>query len=280
MSDDWYEEDDEEEGSWPAPWEDEEGPDGSDLARGAALGWLAMLPLLLAYEVGVLLMRGEWHNTSALALSSILRPFGEHADAARRILLGLLSLGALVYCLRREWALGPLLLRTAKEGFLAALVLGPISVLALDALGDVLPPLPRLAAQSGSSVHLAPALLLFGGAAYEELLFRLGLYGALYVVLRLLLSALSARGPGLRWSAEILSLLGSSLAFAAFHLEACVAWLGVGGDPFEPAIFTYRVLAGMLLGLLFRWRGPGVAAWAHGLFNLGLLLGAGPDVFR
>ena len=77
-----------------------------------------------------------------------------------------------------------------------------------------------------------------------------------------------------------LSLLGSSLAFAAFHLEACVAWLGVGGDPFEPAIFTYRVLAGMLLGLLFRWRGPGVAAWAHGLFNLGLLLGAGPDVFR
>ena len=37
-------------------------------------------------------------------------------------------------------------------------------------------------------------------------------------------------------------------------------------------------LAGILLGLLFRWRGPGVAAWSHGLFNLALLLGIDPDV--
>ena len=35
----------------------------------------------------------------------------------------------------------------------------------------------------------------------------------------------------------------------------------------------------ILLGLLFRWRGVGVTAWTHGLFNLALLLGAGPDVF-
>ena len=83
-----------------------------------------------------------------------------------------------------------------------------------------------------------------------------------------------------RWGAELVGLLGSSVAFAAFHLEVAVAWLGVGGEEFHPAVFTYRVLAGVLLGLLFRWRGPGTAAWAHGLFNLALLLGASPDVFR
>ena len=34
----------------------------------------------------------------------------------------------------------------------------------------------------------------------------------------------------------------------------------------------------LLLALLFLWRGPGVAAWTHGLFNFALILGAGPEV--
>ena len=42
----------------------------------------------------------------------------------------------------------------------------------------------------------------------------------------------------------------------------------------------WRLLAGILLAGLFRWRGLGVCAWAHGLFNLGLVLGAGPGVFQ
>ena len=54
--------------------------------------------------------------------------------------------------------------------------------------------------------------------------------------------------------------------------------VAAGGAPFEPGHFTWLCLAGMLLGLVFRLRGPGVAAWCHGLFNLGLYLGVDPDV--
>jgi hypothetical protein len=55
--------------------------------------------------------------------------------------------------------------------------------------------------------------------------------------------------------------------------------LGRGGEPFRAAVFTWRLFAGILLGTLFRWRGPGVAAWSHALFDLFLSTGAGPDVF-
>jgi hypothetical protein len=37
-------------------------------------------------------------------------------------------------------------------------------------------------------------------------------------------------------------------------------------------------LGGLALGLIFRWRGPGVAAWAHALFNVALWIGIDPDV--
>ena len=79
--------------------------------------------------------------------------------------------------------------------------------------------------------------------------------------------------------AELWGLLGSSALFACAHLAAFTAWLGPGGESYNGSVFTWRLLAGILLGLVFRWRGPGVAAWAHGLFNLALLVGAGPDVF-
>lgn len=282
MTDDWEYEDEEEDedGGWPAPWERGEDPDVGDLVRGAAWGWLAMLPLLAAYEFGVGMTGGDWHNTSELALFAILRPFGSNAGIARLVLLAVLTVAAAGYCLRRHWGLVPLLLRTAAEGLAAAVVLGPVLVYVIGATGDMLPPLPPLGLEPGARPGLGPALLLFGGAAYEELVFRLGLYGAVYVVFALLLRAVGGGDVLRRWGAETLALVGSSLAFAAFHLEGAVAWLGVGGEAFHPAVFTYRVLAGMLLGLLFRWRGPGTAAWAHGLFNLALLLGAGPDVFR
>ena len=70
----------------------------------------------------------------------------------------------------------------------------------------------------------------------------------------------------------------TSLAFAAVHLEVLASHLGPGGEPYDPYVFLWRLLAGILLALLFRWRGPGVAAWCHACFNVALLLGAGAEV--
>ena len=69
------------------------------------------------------------------------------------------------------------------------------------------------------------------------------------------------------------------MIFAAFHLDVVTRLLGVGGEDFDRGLFLWRLLAGLSLAALFRWRGLAVAAWAHGLFNGALLLGAGPGVF-
>jgi len=120
--------------------------------------------------------------------------------------------------------------------------------------------------------------VVFGGAAYEEITFRIGLLSLTFLGVTSILAFFGAPERGARHAARVVAVLVSSLAFAAFHLAAFNAWLGVGGEPFIPAVFAWRSLAGVQLAVLFLWRGPGVAAWTHGLFDFGLLLGAGPEV--
>ena len=121
--------------------------------------------------------------------------------------------------------------------------------------------------------------LVFGAGAYEEILFRVGAYSLLFLLARQSGTFFGLPPRGAALAAEGFALVTSSVLFAAFHLEGMLAWLGRGGEPFELARFLWRALAGLLLGVLFRWRGAGVAAWTHALFNVSLLLGAGPGVF-
>jgi hypothetical protein len=141
----------------------------------------------------------------------------------------------------------------------------------------------RLAAPAPQATGLATAARVLGAAAYEELVFRLGLVSLCVLVagalLRFLLGARDAARRAPSAAAVALALGAAALCFAAFHLAAFTSWLGAGGEAWNAAAFTWRALAGMLLGGLFLARGIGVAAWAHGLFNLALYLGAGPDVF-
>jgi hypothetical protein len=170
--------------------------------------------------------------------------------------------------------------RIVLEGVAAAVLLGPALVGGLTLLAPWVGTLDVSWDATRAPPSLAQAALVAGGAAWEELAFRVGTYGLIFLAVRRLCAAVGA-GPSLsRWSAEIAGLSGSALAFAAFHFRDFTGWLWNGGLEFTPAGFTWLALAGILLGVLFRWRGPGVAAWAHGLFNLALLIGIDPDVLQ
>jgi Type II CAAX prenyl endopeptidase Rce1-like len=253
--------------------------------RGLAVGFLALVPLLVLYELALAAGHEPGRSAAELVLFRAAQVFGSGADAARRALCAAATAWALVAAFRGRVALGPGLVRQVLEGALAALVLGPVLIGLMRAAEAVLGPaaspealavLPPLAAPG-----LGSAARLLGGAAYEELVFRFGLYSLLVLVVRAPAGFLFGRSAerGAAPLAEAVALVGSSLAFAAFHLASVTRRLGPGGEPWSAAVFTWRVLAGMLLAVLFRWRGLGTAAWAHGLFNLALDLGAGPDVF-
>ncbi|MCP5020603.1 MAG: CPBP family intramembrane metalloprotease [bacterium] len=255
-----------------------EGVDEPGLSRGVPLGFIAMAPLWLAYEVAYSQTGGTARNGSEMIMTYLLAPLGDAQVWARRGVLVALGFWALVHCARRHWGIGPLVMRIWLEGILGALALGPLLIFLVGVFGDSIPPLPALGEVSAGDQTLA--LFSLGGAAWEEIVFRVGLFGLIYLGARELAQFMGVPARAVRGLSEGAAWVLSSLLFAAYHLNGALAWLGASGEPFRPALFTYRFLAGMLLVGLFRWRGPGVAGIGHGVFNLALCLGAGPAVFQ
>src|SRR5262249_26232996 len=155
--------------------------------------------------------------------------------------------------------------RVMAWGIVAGLVLGPLLVLLQGLLGA-----ERLSAGPEPARALATTLRLVGAAPWEELCFRVGVYGGLFLAARHILVFFGLELAPARAGAELCALLGSALAFALFHLDAVQRLLGHQGEAFQSGLFLWRVSAGLLLAGLFRWRGFGVAAWAHAVFNLGI----------
>jgi hypothetical protein len=248
-------------------------------ARSLSLAFLATLPLFAAYEAGRHALGGDLRNTSELVIGRTLGFLGEYESLARSVVLLVLSIAAFVHVRQRHWRLGHSVLRSWAEGLAGAILLGPLLLLGTMLLGDSVEEVVLRSGPPSVVPDLARTALVFGASAWEELLFRVGIYSALYVVLCGVARFLGANDFVAGWIGEVSGWIGSSLFFAAIHLEVVVRHMGSGGEPFHSGLFAWRALAGLSLGLLYRWRGAGASAWAHGLFNVALLLGAGPGVF-
>jgi hypothetical protein len=255
--------------------------DAGDPTRGIALGYLSMLPLLLAYEGAA--RRGR-RNVGEVLLTLPLALLGPSASGARVVLILLLAVAAVFVLFRSGLGrdgpgLVPRLLRILLEGAVAALLLGPALLLLLGLVGAHPDAAELGLSRTGGELPLERAAFLAGGAAWEEIAFRIGVQSLSFLLASHLLRFLTEDPHVARAGAEVLSIAVSAAVFAGSHLAVFVQVLGPGGEPFRAAVFTWRLLAGILLGTLFRWRGPGVAAWCHALFDLFLSIGAGPDVF-
>jgi hypothetical protein len=251
-----------------------------------AVGFLAALPLFLAYELGLASAgRAARHNVAELLLGRGLEPLGSRVAAVRMALLALAQVLAFLVVRARGVELGRNLLRVFAEGLAAALLLGPLLVL-LQALLSVEPiELAPVAAPPTLVPPLERIACLAGAGAWEELLFRAGVFSIVWlgvfrsVALFSSSAGSASRGRGRR-TADAIAASISAFAFASAHLTVVTRAFGLGGEPFVGAVFLWRALAGLALGVLFRWRGFGVAAWAHALYNLAQALGASPAVFR
>ena len=260
------------------------------IERGLAAGLLALAPLLVLHEWALAGAPGH-RNTSELVLTLPLELLGDSARLVRGILFALLFFAALVHLFARGFDFRRGLARIYGEGLVGGIVFGPLLLFSLGLLGDAVPRAPVSGAPGapGDLPELTRVGWFLGAAVWEELLFRVGVYGLLYLLGKRLALFLAGaieteerEGPGPTWPewiGEAAGLIGSSLAFAAFHFRPFLTWLGEGGEPFDAARFVWLFVAGALLGALFRWRGLGVVGLTHALFNAALALGAGPAVF-
>lgn len=104
----------------------------------------------------------------------------------------------------------------------------------------------------------AQLVVSLGAGLYEELLFRV-----------LLVSGLIAVGKWLHWKRTVnvgFAVVVSALIFSAFH------YIGPLGDVLTLSSFTFRAIAGLLLSGLYVFRGFGIVAWTHALYDVGLAL--------
>lgn len=126
--------------------------------------------------------------------------------------------------------------------------LGPL----LDRLGVTLDVPQELPPQAEEAV--AQLISFVGAGIYEELLFRLLVFGGVVSILRLV------DVPGV--TAVLVAVLASSLTFAVAH------HVGPYGEVFDGYVFLFRSLAGLYFTLLFLLRGFGVAVGAHACYDI------------
>lgn len=230
-----------------------------DASRDPAVTFLLLLPLALIHLSG-------WQLAQSGAFSvveRVLRWFGEPAYwcLGGGIAMTLLWAIGRIRLERIAWRGGGALV--VLEGVVWGLLLGPLlellrSLVPINSSGLLLGVWP-------SEVSMHGRLALAAGAGlYEELLFRAGILGGVFVLLHGTFFALGWRDSG-RVLAMGIALIISSVMFS---------WAHTIGDPAAAAgsVLIYRFLAGVLLGSLFAWRGLAVVAWAHASYDALLLL--------
>lgn len=112
---------------------------------------------------------------------------------------------------------------------------------------------------NGGEVDLSGRMALaLGAGIYEELLFRFILLGSLIFLFRYVIGG----KPLIHVS---LAILISAALFAGFHYLD-------GSVPLAAESFLFRFYAGVILGIIYHFRGIGIAVYTHAFYDLFLVL--------
>ena len=113
-----------------------------------------------------------------------------------------------------------------------------------------------------------------GAGFYEELTFRVLLFGVGAKVLVWLFAhqpygVVGNEPKRLGWRGVLVALLW---AFVAAGVFSGVHYVGALGDSFQLQSFVFRVVLGLVLTLIFVFRGFAAAVWAHAVYDIWVLV--------
>lgn len=110
--------------------------------------------------------------------------------------------------------------------------------------------------------RLTGAVMSLGAGFYEELVFRVGVYGVGVLLLVFLFNVTSA-------ASKLLVRVGWAVAaacvFSGWH------YVGALADDFDLTTFTFRAVCGLVFTLIYHLRGFAPAVWTHALYDLWVL---------
>jgi hypothetical protein len=211
-------------------------------------GLLLTIPVFLLYHLGILAidLRNGVDLVSTLTFELLNRSLLGYVG----VTLGYAAAIAIAaYVLRRRGTIKPAeLLPVVGESVLLAIVMFFLVGWATQQLFDwqlgprAMSPLEKVVMAAGAGFH-------------EELVFRVGLFAGGTLVLKKLAGLSEAKAA---WIAAFFS----AIVFSAIH------YLGPRGDPFQLVSFVFRLLAGLYLAAVYRFRGFAVAVYTHAIYDL------------
>jgi membrane protease YdiL (CAAX protease family) len=222
-----------------------------------------VLPFFLIYHSGTFLLRTTYINGADALIIRILSAFSVQSMFASALLL-LTCFLVWQWRTRGGWQIDllKLLLMFGESLLFAGLLFffsGWLSVYLNRAV--FIETLSRDATTANAYGRLGLLVLYCGAGVYEELLFRAILLGLLSLIFSRVLQMKPV--PAAAWAMTTASAL-----FSLFH------YIGPAGDPFSISSFLQRTFGGLYFSALFLWRGFGVTAACHALYDIfvGLLV--------
>lgn len=214
-----------------------------------------LVPLLLSYELGVHWAGSAQSNLVRNGADYWMRNWLRDAGLQHAFLLPVLVAATLLgwhIVGRYPWRIhADTLLGMVAESLLFAFCLVAIGQLQSLAFEHWIDPQPLVI--GGRATYLR-IVSFVGAGVYEEVMFRLCLLPACYLVMRALLL------PGK--VAACMAVLATSVVFSGAH------YIGDAGDQFSSFTFAFRALAGLFFAILFLVRGFGITVGCHAAYDV------------
>lgn len=208
------------------------------------------LPIFLAYHLGVVFL--NMRNAADLVTAELVQLADNHIMVYWGLTLAIgLSFVLVLSVLGRGQVFD-------SSRFVLIAVEGGLYAILMRAAGAyVVGSLPLVAGQS--ITPFAGVVMSLGAGFYEELAFRVGLFGVGVLGIRMFLGGI------FKFVAVVIWALIAAAVFSGWH------YIGVYGDPWNVRTFVFRMVCGLVFTAIYVFRGFAPAVWTHALYDIWVL---------
>lgn len=212
------------------------------------------LPIFVVYHLGVIFLPVR---NAADPVTAELHALSKHnlpAYAAVTLAIGVVFVAVLTSAGRKQ-ALEP-------RRFALVAVEGALYACLMRLAGGYVVGSLRLMPAAGESSVFGSVVMALGAGFYEEVAFRVTLFGLGAAFLRRLFGLTGA-------GALVFTFLwgvAEAMAFSGWH------YYGALGDELEMSSFVFRAVCGLVLTAIFALRGFAPAVWTHALYDVWVMI--------
>ena len=225
------------------------------VSKSPLYSFIFTLPLFLLYEVGIFLISSrdidQLRNGADVLMRQVLESFGIYGMYGFG---GTFLIGFLIAFIRQKKNL-----RTSEIESRFLLIMFFESIVWATLLVIMMIKIPTFLSLSNEDHLIQQVVLAIGAGIYEEFVFRVLLISGLAILFGLIFN----------WGEfgkTFLSVIISSAIFSIFH------FFGSYGDTFSFPLFFVRFFAGIFLAMIYIYRGFGITAYAHSIYDLFVLV--------